>query len=94
MEADGFETVTSCFHTATSSDNNNNISLLTSETNLLGAYNNQAGKVLTGEDEADNHEINVDRAIKGSCESSSLSHLSALGCTALIWFQRGFIIKK
>jgi hypothetical protein len=50
--------------------------------------------VLTGEDEADNHEINVDRGIKGSCESSSLSHLSALGCTALIWFQRDFIIKK
>lgn len=73
MEADGFETVTSCFHMATcSNNNNNNISLLTSETNLLGADNNQAGKVLTGEEEeeADNHEINIDRAIKGSCESS------------------------
>ena len=49
---------------------------MTSETNLLGAHNNQAGKVLTGEeDEADNHEINVDRAIKGSCESSRVEPL-------------------
>jgi hypothetical protein len=57
--------------TCSNNNNNNNISLMTSETNLLGADNNQAGKVLTGEEEeADNHEINIDRAIKGSCESS------------------------
>ncbi|MDQ3727602.1 MAG: hypothetical protein M3307_05135 [Thermoproteota archaeon] len=76
---------------ATCSNNNNNISLLTSETNLLGADNNQAGKVLTGEEEeADNHGINIDRAIKGFVNLVELSHLSALGCTALIWFQRDF----
>jgi hypothetical protein len=75
-------------------NNNNIISLLTSETNLLGADNNQTGKVLTGEDEADNHEINIDRAIKGSCESSRVEPFICVRLHSADLVSRSFIIKK
>jgi len=50
--------------------------------------------VLTGEDEADNHEINVDRAIKGSCESTGVEPFICIRLHSADLVSKGFDNKK
>jgi hypothetical protein len=64
LEADGFETVISCFHMAIYSNNNNNTSA-EARNKPPPVHGQQTGKALTGVREHVNLEMNLDRAIEG-----------------------------